>query len=248
MPTLHLLGTGAGYSDPHRTTTMMAFSDGSCSILVDCGGDAVKRMMQSGIDLESLEAIIITHEHPDHCGGFPLLIERLWLAGRRRPIHIYGPSTAVDQARRTFATFDTSRWEGLPDRIWHEVPAEEGAFVLENDSFYITGSPGVHGVPVIGIRVQSKQTGRVVTYSCDTRPCPAMVELGRDADILVHEATGLGPVHSSIEEAAQVAAQAGAKRLILIHLSPGLTDSDVQAAFPWHQNVELAVELGTCDF
>ena len=58
MPTLHLLGTGAAFSDPHRTTTMLAFTDADSTIVVDCGGDVVQRLMQAGIALNSIDALI----------------------------------------------------------------------------------------------------------------------------------------------------------------------------------------------
>ena len=130
MPTLHLLGTGAALSDPHRTTTMLAFADENSTLVVDCGGDVVQRLLAAGIDLTTIEALILTHEHIDHVGGFPLFMEKIWLAGRRTPIPVYGIEPALDQARRCFATFDTSRWKGLPDVHWISFPAEPDALVL----------------------------------------------------------------------------------------------------------------------
>jgi ribonuclease Z len=71
------------------------------------------------------------------------------------------------------------------------------------------------------------------------------VELAREADLLVHEANGAIPgVHSSAEEAAQVAARAGAHRLLLVHLPPGLTDDALTDARSWFTNTELGDELG----
>src|SRR4051794_752484 len=85
MATLHLLGTGAALSEPHRTTTMLAIDDSVSAVVVDCGGDVVQRLLAAGIPVGRISALIVTHEHPDHVGGFALLMERLWLAGRRHP-------------------------------------------------------------------------------------------------------------------------------------------------------------------
>ena len=69
--------------------------------------------------------------------------------------------------------------------------------------------------------------GRKLVLSGDTRPCEAMVDAARNADILVHESTfsdddqarALETRHSTAREAGRVAHQAGVRRLILTHLS-----------------------------
>ncbi len=242
--TLYLLGTGAAVSDPHRTTTMLAVSDGTSTLAVDCGGDLVQRLLAAGLDLATLDGLVVTHEHPDHVSGFPLFMEKLWLTGRRRPIPVYGVEAALAQAQRLWEAFDTSGWDGVPAINWREVAGEPGAEVLSDETWRVTAAPVAHPVPTIGLRIEHA-SGRVVAYSCDTAPCEHVVELGRGAGILVHEATGHTPgVHSSIEEAAETAAKAGAHRLVLVHLPPGLSDTDLEAGRRWHTELELGEELG----
>ena len=75
--------------------------------------------------------------------------------------------------------------------------------------------------------VGEPRPGRRLVISGDTRPCPALVRASRDADLLIHESTfsddeqprALETRHSTAREAAQVAREAGARRLILTHLS-----------------------------
>lgn len=248
MSTLHLLGTGAAVSDPHRTTTMLAITDGPSTIVIDCGGDVVQRIMAAGIDVDSIEAMIVTHEHPDHVSGFPLFMEKIWLSGRRRPIPVYGIMTAIDQARRCFEQFNTSIWPGMPEIQWHEVAHTEGAPVFEDDSWRITASPGDHGIPVVGLRFDHTTSPASLTYSCDTRPSDSIARLAEGTDLLVHEATGEGPWHSSPLEAARIAAQAGANRLVLVHLPPGLTESDLAEARHVFPETYIGEELGRHEF
>ena len=242
--TLYLLGTGAAVSDPHRTTTMLAVSDGSSTLAVDCGGDLIQRMLTAGLAPDTLDGLILTHEHPDHVSGFPLVMEKLWLLGRRRPLPVYGPATALSQARRIFEAFDTSGWDGLPEIEWQEVALEPDTALLSSAAWTVVATPVEHSVPTIGLRFTS-QHERSVTYSCDTAPCQRVVDLARDADVLVHEATGSVPgVHSSVEEAAEIAARAGVHRLLLVHLPPGLGDDDLEPGRKWFSETELGEEGG----
>lgn len=244
MPVLYLLGTGAAISEPHRTTTMLAFQDGDDTVVVDCGGDVVQRLMESGIDLDTITALIITHEHPDHVSGFPLFMEKIWLAGRRDPLAIYGIKPALDQARRCFATFNTSGWEGMPEILWNEVAHEENASVLENDVWSIRAAPGTHSVPVVGLRVTYRSTGSVVAYSCDTEPSDVIGRLATGAQWLVHEASGAGPGHSSAVQAAHIARKADVERLLLVHLPPDATKDDLAEARSVFEATEHGYELG----
>jgi len=249
MAVLHLLGTGSAFSDASRTTTMLAFESGGRTLVVDCGGDVIQRLQVSGIDLEGIEGMIVTHEHADHCGGFPLFMEKLWLSGRRGPIPVYGIESAIAQARRAWECFDTASWKGVPEIQWHRVPHEPGAEVLRNERWHVTASPGIHPVPVVGVRVEAAGGG-AVAYSCDTNPSPEITGLARGVDILVHEAQKQRTegVHSTYEQAAEVAVRAGARRLVLVHLPPGVEDGDLAEARRIFEHTELGEDGGRYEF
>lgn len=74
--------------------------------------------------------------------------------------------------------------------------------------------------------------GRKIVYSGDTRPSPAIVELARDCDVLIHDSTLSSELedkarrygHSSTVQAAGIASRAGAKVLFLTHISPRYED------------------------
>ena len=226
MATLYLLGTGSSISDPERTTTMLAVENSQSLILIDCGGDVLQRLMQSGFDLkniEKLEAIFITHEHTDHISGFPLLLQKLWLAGRKKDLHIYGIKPALDQVKslvNAIDTFKSSTFSTMPKLEWHEVAYEENIIFFESASWHVSASPGIHGVPVMALRILDKENDGTLAYSCDTEKSKQVTDLAKGANILVHEATGNIPTHSSAEQAAQVAKDAGVDRLLLVHLPP----------------------------
>ena len=249
MAVLHLLGTGAAFSDARRTTTMLAFENGGHTLVVDCGGDVMQRLQVSGVDLDSIEALIVTHEHADHVAAFPLFMEKIWLIGRNRPIPVYGIEPAIEQARRAWESFDTREWKGVSEIQWHKVEHRPGAQVLRNERWNVTASPGIHPVPVVGLRVEAAGAG-VVAYSCDTAFSRGIVEMARGADILVHEAQkqSVPGVHTNYEEAARAAFEAGARKLVLVHLPPGASEADLAEARKVFARTELGEDGARYDF
>lgn len=227
---LHLLGTGAPFPVAGRTTTMLAVESGEAVLLIDCGGDAVERMQASGLDPAHLTGVILTHAHADHVGGVPLLVEKLWLGGRKAPLPVYGIAPALDVARRLLDVFGASEWLGLFEIVWNEIAHEPLTDVLDDAHFRVLASPVVHAIPNVGLRIETKADGHALAYSSDTEPCEAVVELARGARLLVHEATGAGPGHSSAAQAAAVARDAGVPLLVLVHLPSGLTDDNLAEA------------------
>ena len=247
MPSVILLGTGAAVTDPHRTTTMLAVTGSEGIIAVDCGGDLVHRLLAAGIDPVDLGALILTHEHADHTSGFPLFMEKIWLHGRRDPVPVFGPPSAISQVQRLFETYDTTRWKGLPEILWSPFTLENQTPVFRNWGFDVTASPGDHGVPVVGLRFECIETGSVAIYSADTQPTENIANLSRGAHLLIHEATGSMKGHTSADQAAQLAAQAGVVSLVLVHLSPSETYNLTSARriFP---ATEFGIEMGVYPF
>ncbi|UCG69913.1 MAG: ribonuclease Z [Thermoplasmata archaeon] len=98
-----------------------------------------------------------------------------------------------------------------------------------------------HSVEIEGRIVKSEDVmgkprmGRSVVYSGDTRPSRAIIELAKDCDVLIHDATLSGDLedkakrygHSSTTQAATVAKQSNAKVLFLTHISPRYDDAQI---------------------
>ncbi len=217
MNVVHVLGSGAAFSDGSRTTTMLALEGPSGVVVVDCGGDVVQRLLAHGLDPLRVTALIVTHEHADHVSGLPLMVERLWIAGRRAPLPVIGIAPAVAQAERVHDAFDTRDWPNYPGIATRVIRHEAGAVVLDDADWRITATPGTHAVPVIGLRIETAD-GITAAYSCDTAYDPGIVTLAQGAQLLLHEAAG-GAFHSAPHDAVRVATEAGVGRLVLIHLS-----------------------------
>ena len=248
MATVHLLGTGAAFSDAGRTTTMICVTNQASTLLIDCGGDAVSRMQQKGLDTGSLRALFLTHEHIDHVGGFPLLYKKLWLSGRKDPLPVYGIPPALVQAARCFYSYDTRAFTDLPPIAWRAITPDTSEAIFLDEHWEVFAASGEHGVPVTGLRICCRHSGTAVTYSSDTSHSGTITRLAEGSTLLLHEATGLLPGHSSAEQAAQTARDAGVEQLVLVHLPPRFSLSDLHSAKKIFAATETGEELSSYQF
>ncbi|RPJ00400.1 MAG: MBL fold metallo-hydrolase, partial [Chloroflexi bacterium] len=196
---------------------------------------------------EDLDDIILTHFHPDHISGVPILLMQLWLLGRKSPLQVYGLHHCLTRIEDMMHASACKTWPGFFPVQFHPVPEQDNVLVLDNDDFRITSWPTRHFIPTIGLRIEVKTTGTIVGYSCDTEPIPNIVELSRGVDLLLHEAAGSGYGHSSAAQAGEIAAEARAKRLALIHYNVWETDPRPlinEARTTYSGPVELAVDFG----
>ncbi len=112
---------------------------------------------------------------------------------------------------------EKAREIGIPEsRLWKKLQAGEN---IEFNGINI--NPVKEGI------VGPKRPGRKITYSSDTAPCESLIELGKNSDILIHEATfserlaetAKEKQHSTSVDAANDALKMNAKQLVLTHIS-----------------------------
>ncbi|WP_136068625.1 MBL fold metallo-hydrolase [Modicisalibacter radicis] len=95
---LQFLGTSGGVPTKSRNVSALALrpDSGRGWYLVDCGEATQHQLLRTPLSLVKLEAILITHQHGDHCYGLPGLLASASMAGRTRPLTIVGPQAIGD--------------------------------------------------------------------------------------------------------------------------------------------------------
>lgn len=221
MPKVIILGSSNAVPTVNHENTHLVIVGQERTILVDCVSTPVVRLEQAGVDFNALTDIIITHFHPDHVAGVPLLLMDMWLMGRTKSVNIYGLHHTMDKLEALMGFYGWGEWPNFFPVGFYRLPEAEHALVLDCAEFNVISSPVHHMIPTIGLRVQCKTDDKVFAYSCDTEPCEQTVRLASGADVLVHEAAGATFGHSSAEQAGEIAARAEVGKLYLIHYPSG---------------------------
>lgn len=250
MPKVIILGSSNAVPSKDHENTHLVILGEERTILVDCVSNPIVRLEQACVKLDDLTDIIITHFHPDHVSGIPLLLMDMWLMGRTKPLNIYGLHYTLDRLEGLMGFYGWSEWPNFFPVGFFRLPASEMAFVMESREFKIYSSPVHHMIPTIGLRVECKIPGKTLAYSCDTEPCEQTVHLADGADILIHEAGGAAFGHSSAEQAGEIATQAEVGKLYLIHYPTGQfakKDLASEAGKTYKGEIIVAVDFMTID-
>lgn len=227
---------GTGSSRPSRNRNVSSFLLRLCAggnIFFDSGEGTYGQLLQclgaAATDdvLRSLTCIYISHLHADHhLGLVRLLLERQILMGPEAAPSLVVAPTPVLNWLQAYAQLQAINYEALDCR---DLEDSQSVLPLALSSSKITGLrcvPVDHCYMANGV-VLTHADGWKLVYSGDTRPCPALVAAGADADILVHEATfsdmlqtdAVQKKHSTTSEAIGVAQDMRAKVVLLTHFS-----------------------------
>jgi ribonuclease Z len=220
MVRLIVLGASCLLATETRRPTHLACLGEEHGLLIDCGVSPRGRLEALGVNPNRIGDVFITHFHPDHAAGLPLFLMELSLRGRSEPMRVHACAESIRRIRKSMQMYG---WKKMPDQFpvsFRTVKRGRRTPVLANAEFRAFSTPVRHVVPALGLRVEALQTGKSFVYSADTEPSDNLVALARDADLLIHEATGAGTGHSSAAQAAAAARTAGVHRLLLIHTNP----------------------------
>jgi ribonuclease Z len=243
------LGTSGAVPSLRRDNTSLVFAGGDESVLVDCGGSPIQKLLLAAVRPQSVMRVVITHLHVDHAYGLPSLVRGLALMGRRSALRINCREEHAEPLRDLLRVFGILDRPDLFPLHWEPVPATPRAPLGATGPFVLSASPNAHGpMPNLALRLDAAGAPSVV-YSSDTEPCEAVVELARGADTLIHEATyaegdrSRHGVHSTARQAGEIAARAGVRRLILTHIDPAHHDATAALADEAHRHFDGEVEI-----
>jgi ribonuclease BN (tRNA processing enzyme) len=220
-----ILGSDGSFPGPGGACSGYLLRTGGFATWTDAGPGTMANL-QMHIPLSSLDAVVVSHAHPDHWTD----LEGLYVAMRyflgRQGLPVYAPE----------GVRDLMRGEHRDGTLDWRVIADGDRAVIGPAAW--TWSRTDHPVETLAARVEV--AGRVLGYSADTGPAWELSQLGTGAQLALVEATvtseseGIMP-HLSARQAGATAARAGAERLVITHIAPsvdrGVAQEEATAAF-----------------
>jgi ribonuclease BN (tRNA processing enzyme) len=217
------VGSGDAFGSGGRFNTCFHVETSNGAFLIDCGATSLVAMKRLNIDRNAIDTILITHFHGDHFGGIPyFILDAQFFTKRLRPLKILGPRGLSEWYEKVMeVTFPGSAGAKRKfDLELRELPPGKTELQSGLEIQPALVHHGQPGGPFFAYRVQTE--GKIIAYTGDTEWCDTLIDIGRDADLLIAEAyfhSKKAPLHLDLATLEAKLPHIRPKRLILTHMS-----------------------------
>ena len=236
-----ILGAGTAIPARRHSPAGIYVRVGGEHLLLDAGPGTLQRLHEIGVTFLQLDSLFLTHFHVDHCLDLVSLLfaRRIPQPARKKPLVIYGPPGLRQLYRQLNAAFH--RW--LEPRAYRLTFTELDETTLRLKGYTVTAMKMNHSTAALGYRITAR--GKSLAYSGDTDTCRAVVELGREADLLILECSMPDERkvagHLTPTECGRIAAAANCRHLVLTHFYPVFSGVNIRAGVRRHFRGRLSL-------
>ena len=238
MPAMELtiLGSGTAVPSLARAAPGYLLRVGRDIVVLDGGSGTLVRLLEAGVRHDQVSHLLYSHHHLDHCGELApwLFTSNIPASARTTPLTIIGSAgfmSMLASLRSLYGRWLDARTYTLTLATMSPATAP-AAPLLAFEGWSVRAFPVNHIDASLAYRI-TDDAGRVFAYTGDTGMSEGLVDLARDADLLLIDAST--PDGMSIEghltpsEAGDIARRAGARRVVLTHFYPACDGIDMLA-------------------
>lgn len=215
------LGVNGPYPAPEGATSGYLVIHGDTRLQIDMGSGVLSALTGFAAP-EALTAVLLSHWHYDHCSDLLPLIYRMESLAGDAPLNVYAPEDEGSPVRKALLN--------CPAFCVHDLRPGDRLSLGE-----MQVQVGMARHPVLGLMFRLTGGGRSLCYTGDTNLVEGLTDFARGCHLLL--ADGLFPArawseakpHLSAQLAAQLARDAGAGRLVITHLNPGIDPAGLLA-------------------
>ena len=219
---VRFVGSGDSFGSGGRFQTCILVDGPGMRFAMDFGTSSLIALAQQGIEHNTIDAILLTHLHADHCGGVPfLLLDAMLSAKRARPLTIAGPRDLRARMSQLAEALFPGMHVMTPTFPLEYVELEVGQPNRVLD-LVVTPRAARHTAQTNPTALRVEVGDKVIAYTGDGEWTEDLAKIGRDADLLIAECyyyTKPVKWHLNYAALAEHVKDCGAKRVILTHMS-----------------------------
>jgi ribonuclease BN (tRNA processing enzyme) len=215
---LTILGSGTCVPSLKRNASGYFLEDDAYRVLVDCGSGTLLQLEKAGKNYRDIDAVFITHSHPDHFADLMPLIHALLATPkfkREKSLTLFASGSFLEY----FDKAVVSLLGGLHD---FPITLFEIKDRFDSGPFQVLSARTLHSADSMAYRFECSKKSVVFTGDADYDQ--GIIELAKDADLLIADCSFPDALkakgHLSAKECGLVAQKAGVKKLVLSHLYP----------------------------
>jgi ribonuclease BN (tRNA processing enzyme) len=222
---LTIIGSGDAFGSGGRHNTCFHLVAGERTVLIDCGASAPVALRARNVDLNSIDAVILSHLHGDHFGGIPfLMLDGQFLSRRERPLLFAGPPGTAERINAALEVFYPNSTKTNYRFPWSvtEIPVGAPTDIL---GLNVVSAEVIHfsGAPSTALRISDGK--KTLAYSGDTQWTDALLPVAAGADLFIvecydydRELTG----HLNWITIRQRLKDLAARRVMVTHMNPSM--------------------------
>jgi len=223
MSEICFIGTGGSVATEKRDNTSFLLQTEETLILIDCPGSVIQKLKKLNFDPRSIDALLITHIHPDHIYGLPSLVHGLMLD--ECLMNIYGSEETISFCGDLLDLFDL-RSEKIKCRL-NMISVDSGEIQQLSPSLRSTFFEVPHSPASMAFHFYLEAEGIHFIYSGDTPAHSELFQEAKGTDYLVHDCSApsrffekypsLQSMHTDALTLGELAQEAGVKHLVPCH-------------------------------